>query len=143
MGIDPYSEFAGLKAYYIHGVGYLTFNVGEQSYKLIGAHKLPGFSMYNNVHPQMRASKEIQGADIYFSGHNHRKGHGEQGIKEFGGESRWVHAIALGAYKSTDEYARKKGFAQQTTKEMYGCAIKLYANEKRIEYFDDILLANK
>jgi hypothetical protein len=26
---------------------------------------------------------------------------------------------------------------------MYGCAVKLYANENKIEYFDDILKANE
>jgi predicted phosphodiesterase len=144
MGIDPYAKFEGdLGAYYIHGVGHLTFSVGDIDYKLVGAHQLPGFSMYNNVHPQMRAAKEVQGADIYFSGHNHQKGHSEQAIKEFGGNARRVHYMALGPYKPTDEYSRKKGWAQQSPDEMYGASVILSANKKQVKYYYDIIEAHQ
>lgn len=142
MGTDPYDEFNKLGAYYMQGVGHLTAKIKDQEYKITGTHQLPGFSMYNNTHPQMRASKEIQGADIYFSGHTHVKGHAEQAIAMFGGLARKVHYISLGPYKSTDEYARKKGFGQQSKEQMYGCAIKLSADNNIIHYYDDILEAN-
>ena len=144
MGIDPYYKFSNdLNAHYMHGVGHITTNVGEQTYKLTGAHQLPGFSMYNNLHPQMRASKEVQGADLYFSAHTHRKGHSTQPMKEFGGEARTIHYISLGPYKATDEYARKKGFAAQTEEEMFGCAVTLKADRRLIVYHNNILDANE
>ena len=143
LGLDPYEQFNNIGAYYMQGVGHLTAKVGGQEYHLTGAHRLPGFSMYNNVHPQVRASREIQGADIYFSGHTHTKGHAEQAINVFGGSSRKTHFISIGPYKPSDEYARKLGFAQQSPANMYGCAIKLSADEKEVIYYDDILRANK
>ncbi len=143
MGADSYEQFNKLGAYYMHGVGHLTAKIDDQEYKITGAHRLPGFSMYNNVHPQMRASKEIQGADIYFSGHNHAKGHSEQSIPMFGGEARKVHFISIGPYKSSDEYSRKIGYPQQSPESMYGSAVVLHANTKEVSYFDDILKANE
>lgn len=142
MGADPYEQFNNLGAYYMHGIGHLTAKVDNQEYRITGAHRLPGFSYFNNTHPLARAAREVQGADIYFSAHTHQKGHSEQAIKEFGGEARRTHFISLGAYKPTDEYLRKLGFAQMNEKEMYGSAIKLLANRKEIQYFDDIIKAN-
>ena len=144
MGIDPYATFAeDLGAYYMQGVGHLTAKVNGQEYKMTGAHRLPGFSMYNNVHPQMRASKEIQGADVYYSAHTHIKGYSFQAIKEFGGTARKVNFISLGPYKSSDEYSRKKGWAVQSPQEMFGSAIILRSDNAQIDYYDDILEANR
>lgn len=146
MGLDPYGQFAEkFGAYYMHGVGYITAQVGDNEYKLTGAHRMPGFSMYNNVHPQMRADRfgGAAGSDIIFSGHNHRKGHSEQAYKEFPGEARMVHYISLGPYKSTDDYAQKLGFAKLSPQEMYGCSVVLDRNTRQITYYNDILLANE
>lgn len=143
MGMDPYATFSSeFGAYYMQGVGYITLNVGEQEYKLVGAHRLPGFSMYNNTHPQMRLSRDVQGADIYMGAHTHMKGHNQQDVTFFGGESKMVHYISLGPYKQTDEYAKKKGFAVKTDEGMYGCAIKLSKDSHHIQYFSSILEAN-
>jgi hypothetical protein len=142
MGMDPYEVFNKLGAYYMQGVGHLTAKVDDQEYKFVGAHKLPGFSMYNNTHPQMRASKEIQGADIYFGADTHVKGHAEQPIKEFGGEARRVSFISIGSYKPTDEFARKLGYGQMAPEEMYGCSVKLSSENKIVTYYDNILEAN-
>ncbi len=143
MGLDPYEQFNSIGAYYMHGIGHLSAKVNDQEYKITGAHRLPGFSYFNNTHPLARAAREVQGADIYFSAHTHQKGHSESAIKEFGGEARRTHFISIGAYKPTDEYARKIGFAQMNEKEMYGCAIKLLADSKEVVYYDDILKANE
>lgn len=143
MGIDPYCDFSeNLSAYYMQGVGHLTAKVDDSEFKITMAHRLPGFSMYNNVHPQMRASKEIQGADIYVSGHTHIKGHSEQAIKEFGGLARITHFISLGPYKSSDDYSRKLGYAAQAEEEMFGCSVLLGDNGS-ITYFHDILEGNR
>jgi len=143
MGTDPYYKFSNdLNAYYMQGVGHLTAKVGDQEYKLTGAHKLPGHSIRDNTWASKRASAEIQGADIYFSAHTHKKGHSLQAIKSFGGDARKVYFISIGPYKSTDDFSRKHGWAQQSEEEMFGCAIKLSKDKKKIEYFDSILEAN-
>ena len=146
MGLDPYGQFAEkFGAYYMHGVGYVTAFVGENEYKLTGAHRMPGFSMYNNVHPQMRADRfgGAAGSDIIFSGHTHRKGHSEQAYKTFGGGAGVVHYISLGPYKATDDYSQKLGFAKLSPSEMFGCAVRLEKDTRQITYYHDILLANK
>jgi len=143
MGYDPYTQFQEIGCYYMSGIGHLTAKVDDIQYRITGAHKLPGFSMYNNVHPEMRASKEIQGADVYFSAHNHIKGYAYQAVKEFGGNARKVHYISLGTYKPTDEWLMKKGFAQLNENEMYGSSIVLKNDIRDIRYYDNILEANK
>ena len=97
--------------------------------------------MYSNTHPQVRAGKEMQVADIYVSAHTHRKGHSEQPVKSFGGIAKMVHYISVGAYKATDDYEKRKGFAQQAIKEMHGSAVVL--KQEGITYFNDILEARK
>ena len=142
-GTDPYHDFPEKTgAYYMHGIGFITLNVGEQPYKLMGAHRLAGHSMYNNVHPEMRLAKTVNGGDIYFGLHTHQKGFSQQATKMFGNEDRLVTYISVGPYKSEDGYSRKMGWARQTPSEMYGSAIKLSASNFQVEYFDDILIAN-
>ena len=142
-GCDPYEEFSQrYGAYYMHGVGYVTLLVGETEYKLIGAHRLPGSSIYNNSHPEMRLSKDIQGADIYVGCHTHRKGYVQQEIQQFGGDSLLVNFISLGPYKATDDYSRKIGYPSKTDNGMYGCAVKLYEKQKNIRYYSSILEGN-
>lgn len=144
MGADPEAQFAQeLGSFYFQGVGHIQATCGEVPYKLVGAHNLPGFSIRDNTWSQKRASAEIQGADIYFAGDSHKKGHSEQPIKEFGPDARWVHYISIGPYKPSDEYSRKLGYADQTPNEMYGSAVKLSGDHFEIKYFDNILEANK
>lgn len=142
MGIDPYAEFSQkYGAYYTQGVACVTLRVGEIDYKLVGAHRLPGFSMYNNVHAEMRLSKELQGADIYVGAHNHVKGYSEQDIQQVDGD-RLVSFISVGPYKKSDDYSRKKGFVEKSENGMYGCAIKLYKDHRQVKYYSSILEGN-
>jgi UDP-2,3-diacylglucosamine pyrophosphatase LpxH len=125
--------------HYLHGLSHVDMIVGEQTYKLTGAHRLPGFSMYNNTHGQMRARNfdAANGADIVVSGHTHRKGHARQPARSREG-TQMVDYISIGAYKSTDEYARKLGFGRQEYDDMGGYALILHPNEHRVQVFDDI-----
>lgn len=142
-GANPYAEFSNrFNAYYMHGVGYITLKVGEMDYKMVAAHRLPGFSMYNNSHAEMRLSREVQGGDIYVGAHNHVKGFVEQEVQSFGGESKLVKFLSLGPYKASDGYSRKKGFSPKTEKGMYGSAIKLSKDSHNIQYYGSILEAN-
>ena len=145
MGCDPYGQFSDkFGAYYMKGVGYIHAECGDNEYKITAAHRMPGFSMYNNVHPQMRNERFGGGAgsDIIVSGHTHKKGHSEQAFQEFGGAAHKVHYISLGPYKPEDDYSRKLGFAKQSPEQMYGCAIRISKDTKHVIYYDDILDAN-
>lgn len=146
MGGDVYEDFAErYGAFFMYGVGYVTLNVGETQYKLTGAHRLPGHSMYNRVHPQARALTfgDARGSDIVVSGHTHQKGYAQHSIREFANKSQKVHLINIGAYKRTDDYAQKLGLGRLATEDMYGSSVILHAGRRRVEYYDDILIANK
>lgn len=146
MGNSLYADFyENTGAYYMYGVGYVTLSVGKTDYKLTGAHRLPGSSIYNQNHPQDRAMRfgGAWGSDIIVSAHTHKKGHSEKTIVGFGGEAVKVHQIALGPYKCQDEYSKKNGWSKQVPAEMYGSAVILEPQEKYVRYYDDILLANE
>ena len=145
MGNSMYADFfENTGAYYMYGMGYVNLNVGKISYKLTGAHKLPGSSIYNQNHPQDRAMRfgGAWGSDIIVSAHNHKKSHSEKTVKGFGGEAVRVHEIALGPYKTQDEYSKKNGWSKQVASEMFGSSVILDPNEKYVRYYDDILRAN-
>lgn len=144
-GANPYASFSDeTGAYYMHGVGYVTLYVGGQEYKLSAAHRHNGFSIYNKTHAAMRLYRDgAEGADICVTAHTHQKGYIRQAVKEYGGKARNVDFISVGPYKSSDEYARKKGFPDQHPNEMFGSAIALNASRKHIVYYDDILEANR
>lgn len=142
-GYDPYRTFAReTGAHYMRGVGYITAHVGEQDYKIVGAHQLPGNSIYNNVHPSMRFVKENEGADIVVNGHTHRKGVSVQPVRGFGDEARQVIYATIGPYKATDDYAQKKGFAVQKPEEMFGISVCLSKDKKIAVPHYDILEAH-
>lgn len=144
MGADPYAEFsAQTGAYYMQGVGYITARVSEIDYKISAAHRHNGFSIYNKAHAAIRLYRDgAEGADICVTAHTHQKAYHRQAVKEFGGEARNVDFLSLGPYKAGDDYARKKGFADQTAPEMYGAAIVLDPHQKNVTYYHDIIAAN-
>lgn len=131
-------------AHATHGITQVTANVEEQAYKMGMAHQLPGHSIYNVVHPQMRAERfgGLRGSDIIVSGHNHKKGYATDYQQNFDGTHQ-VHYIALGPYKETDAWLAKKGFKRQDPTQMFGAAIHLEAEKKHIVYVDDIVEANQ
>lgn len=146
MGLSAYAEFSQRTgAYYMRGVGYVTAKLPGAEYHITAAHRLPGHSMYNKTHPQNRAYKfgGAAGSDIIVGAHTHQKGLSRQYEKAFGGETHPVDYISLGAYKSTDDYAQKLGFAQQKPEEMFGASVLLHKGKKRVEVFDDIVEANR
>ena len=135
MGSNPYSDFSEqYGAHYLHGMSYMTLNIGEQKYNITLAHQLPGSSIYNNTHPQMRAANRHGGgfgSNVIVSAHNHKKGYSRDTVKGFGNERVDTHYLALGAYKSQDDYSRKKGWVKQQPQEMFGASVIL--NNEKIE----------
>ncbi|RLI55097.1 MAG: hypothetical protein DRP09_11085 [Candidatus Thorarchaeota archaeon] len=126
------------------GVTQVKANVGAQEYKVGVAHQLPGHSMYNKTHPQVRAERfgGLRGADVIASAHNHGKGYSTDWQQNFDGTHQ-THYVALGAYKPTDGWLAKKGFKMQDPEQMYGAAVRLDRDSDHIVYYDDILTANK
>lgn len=124
------------------GPTYFTMEVGDQEYKISGAHQLPGHSIYNPNHPQMRSVRfgSMHGSDVVFSGHNHKKGIAKGYSHELG-HPKEVTFIALGPYKEGDSWLAKKGWGRQKAVEMFGAAVYLDAYEHFIEAEADILRA--
>lgn len=126
-------------AHYLEGVSYLTIELaskeGTVAYPLVGAHKHKGFSVYNDAHASWRQQlDEANGTDDIMSvtAHNHIKAYLEQSRKVYGGQSKMIHAIALGAYKSTDRYSRKNGWPRQSERSMGAFGVVLYPNEPKL-----------
>ena len=116
-----------------YGVNYITAHVNDIDYRVTMAHQLPGHSMYNHTHPQMREDHfGAEGADIIIGGHTHKKGTSMQYKKLHGGESRPVHYVSLGAYKAQDGFQAKNGRHKLDTEEMGGFAIRLDDTEKNV-----------
>jgi len=143
-GMDIQKELPAMGVSVSNGPTFFHLSVGKQKYELAGAHQLPGHSIYNNTHPQMRAARfgSMHGADVIFSGHNHKKGISTSYTHELG-EPKEVTYIALGPYKATDSWLLKKGFPSQNPKEMFGASIYLGDKKHEIETDLDIVRANK
>lgn len=144
MGVSANARFAReTGAYYMNGVGFVTAHLPNIDYRIMGAHRLPGFSMVNNAHPPMRAAKETQGADIVVSGHTHQKAVTQQPQKMFGGHARVITYLSVGPYKRTDDYSQKLGFADQPSEALYGASVILSKDRKYVAPYYDILEAHR
>lgn len=139
QGFDINSEMARHGASHSRGPTYFDLRVGKNKYAMAGAHQLPGHSIYNVTHPQMRAVRfgSMHGADVVFSGHNHKKGTAMAYQHELG-EPQQTHYIALGPYKAHDSWLAKKGWARQKPLEMGGVAVKFGAVGRDITIYEDI-----
>jgi len=115
------SKYAGLSKKYdapvFYGNAYIDLNVNDVNYKLMGSHRLRGSSIYNNAHPAVRGHREVQGLDLTFAGHTHKKGHIEQPIREFGG-SRTAYGLVNGTYQLGSEYTKDSGYGTQRGAEL-------------------------
>lgn len=128
------------------GPTHLIANVEAQRYVAFLAHRLPGFSMYNRNHPQMRSERfgAGRGADVIASGHNHQKQIAEGFTHAEEGDTRPITYIALGSYKPTDGWLQSRGYPVQNRDpvEMYGSAILLDGKTHKVYSHPDIVKAN-
>jgi len=123
-------------AHFLHGVSYITLGVGNEKYKISGAHRHNGFSIYNKAHPALRLYRDsAEGSDIIVTAHTHDKAILPQPVKRFGGEANMVYFVSIGAYKRSDGYSRKKGFHRKGDDELGPVSFLLYPDEKRIVPF--------
>ena len=142
-GADPYSEFTELSGgAYKRGLLELDLQAGDEIYSGLISHRMRGNSIYNNIHPPMRAGREVQGFDFYLCGHTHRKGVAIQPVREKEGARSVVYGVS-GPYKETDEYTQRSGWIEQRTRQLYGFALRFSPNENLMEIDEDIIGANK
>lgn len=112
-GTSKYSGFSQrYEAPVFYGNSYIDLNINEINYKLMGSHRLRGSSIYTNAHPASKGHREVQGLDIVFCGHTHKRGATEQAVREFKG-ARMTHAIVSGTYQKGSEYTKDSGFGTQ------------------------------
>lgn len=120
-------------SHYLEGISYITIHLNGVDYKLAGAHRAPGYSIYNQAHAPLRLEKDAaRGADIAFTAHNHDKAYLQQTIQTFDGEERDIHLLSLGAYKKTDGYSRKHGWPRRHDKNVGGFGLILHPDNKEI-----------
>jgi hypothetical protein len=132
----------------VRGSSRCNLSLPEVTYKIVSAHQLPGSSMYNDNHPQLRESKfGTQGADIYLSFHNHKKSFQKQVVDMYD-ECKEQLFVASGSYKFADEYSRKKGWGIQREAKRGGVFVVVYPFVKRMDAYSsaqeagDIILKN-
>ncbi len=115
------SKYAGLSKRYgapvFYGNAFIDLSVNDVKYKLMGSHRLRGSSIYNNAHPAIRGHREVQGLDLTFAGHTHKRGHIEQPVREFE-NSRIVYGLINGTYQLGSEYTKDSGYGVQRDAEL-------------------------
>lgn len=132
-GITMYHDFLQrYRSHLLRGPSRVELLVGDQNYRIVTAHQFPGHSIYNKSHPAVRAGRELQGADVYVGYHTHDKGHSNQPVREFDGVKN-QYFIMPGPYKYSDEYALKKGYAQQERDQLGAYWVIFHPHQKRIE----------
>ena len=79
----------------------------------LARHKYKGMSRFNPMHSiAVHILERWEGEDVIWGGHIHQAGHVTY-EKRWMGESKAVHGVQLGAYKTIDGYARREHFRPQ------------------------------
>jgi len=138
-GLTMYHDFVErYGAHYLEGLVHVGLTVGDSLFHVFGAHQFGGHSIYNAAHPEHRMQREEgDGGDIFIGAHTHHKAVNRQTVKGVGG-GREVLYISLGAYKSSDSFARKLGHSPLTPSEMGGVGLIFYPDDKRVDAHWDI-----
>lgn len=124
-------------AHYLEGPSKITVKVNdgeeEVDYKIVGAHKARGHSIYHPTHTPLRQEFGARGCDVSVTAHTHEKGHLRKVIPDFEGNERVVDYISLGAYKESDRYSRKQGFRAIGEAGQGGFGLVLHPGQKKVE----------
>lgn len=132
QGVHSYMEFRDkTKRPLLRGISYVNLTVGDQLYKILCSHKLRGHSYHNANHPQGRANKEIQGADIIMSAHTHTAGEQNAYQTEFGGRTRKVVFLNGKTFKKLDAYGKDQAYIP-TTDDRIGCNWIILSPDRRM-----------
>lgn len=119
----------------VRGSTRVNLHLPDVHYKMVAAHQLPGHSIYNDTHPEIRESKfGTQGADIYIGFHTHKKAIHKQVIQTFD-ECKEQLFVSSGPYKYSDDYSKKKGWGIQGKAKRGSVFIVLYPFVKRMDAY--------
>lgn len=100
-----------------YGNAFLEMIVNNEfNIKMLGSHRLRGSSVYTNAHPVISSHREVQGLDIAFCGHTHRRGKIEQPIRVFNG-SKMAMGCVVGTYEYGTEYTKDGGYGRMSDPE--------------------------
>ena len=80
--------------------------------RIVAAHDLPGFSMWNELHGQLRAAKMGVKADVYLSGHRHTWGLAQMELADRD-DRQCVWIGRARGYKFHDSHAQRHGYPEQ------------------------------
>lgn len=134
-------------AHYLEGVSYLTLHLtnedGGVAYPIVGAHRHKGYSVYNDAHAALRQLRDEGIAPdskhcISITAHKHIKAYLHQIHKLHGGEEVNFHCLALGAYKESDRYSRKRGWPRMGDDSQGAFGIIMYPNEQKVDVCWDL-----
>lgn len=128
-------------AHYLEGVSYLYVHLNEGgdrvTYPIVGSHRHKGFSVYNDAHSGWRQYlDEATTTDtdlLSITAHKHTKAYLQQCRKKFGGKEIRIHSLALGTYKASDRYSRKRGWPRTAQETQSSFGIILHPFEKRVD----------
>jgi len=144
MGTSFYERFQhSYEAYLLRGPTQVDLTLSHpggnrERYTMVTAHRLPGFSMYNKVHQNVRASKfGIQGAEIYGSFHTHSKGMAVQITQTVDGPLRQL-LFTAGPYKYNDDYAQKTGMNRLSEEHLGAVWLVFWPDTHRVEGYMDV-----
>lgn len=105
LGFSNVAEILKKKITYFPGKGVITYNVGNQKYRMMMSHMMRGSSMYHDLHSNIRAWQENP-VDVVASAHLHTPSYlGDyRGVDDFG--KPWKrHLLKVGSYKKSDLFS--------------------------------------
>ena len=130
-GLNPFMDIFSKKIPYSKGICRLDLTVGDQDYKLALSHTFKGNSMYNAVHSLKRnAREENPDCDVFFAGHNHKPGIGQDW--ESGKHRCYINS---GSIQINSSYAKR--FHSLRSMPVYPCVV-LWPDQHKKEVFSSV-----
>jgi len=136
-GVSMYQDFMRrYRAHILHGIAYVDIKMAGGTFKMAGAHRHAGNSIYSKTAAAQRLFREsAPDCDIVFTGHTHQKGLTEQTVTSSKGPRRVLYAT-VGPYKKTDSWLRKQGYGRQEGDDLGGIGLVLYPDGKVDAHYD-------
>lgn len=130
-GLNPFKTIFSKKVPYSKGHCRLDLTVGDVEYKIAMSHTFKGNSMYNPIHSLKRnAREENPECDLFFAGHNHKPGVGEDW--ESGKHRVYINSGSIQVHSG---YAKR--FHSLRSMPVYPCAC-LWPDKKKMEVFSSV-----
>jgi len=130
-GINVFKDIFTPAVPYSKGIFRLDLKVGEQTYKMAMSHTFKGNSMYNPVHSLKRhAREEAPECEIFFAGHNHKPGIGQDW-------EQLKHRVYInsGSIQTNSGYAKR--FHSLYTAPIFPCVV-LWPDQHKMECLSSV-----